>query len=127
MQSVTEVEEEWSKKPKRINVLKDLAVSSTKAPISSIALRPLGAAYIPILLNEVEQEQSGNGDREAIVVAVGLCDREGERVYTVYDPILGGEIYLNYFKRLYTLCRCKNLFAGALITEKKKHKLVKGG
>ena len=32
-------------------------------PISSKALRPLEAAYIPILLSEVEQEQrpSGNG------------------------------------------------------------------
>ena len=36
-------------------------------PISSSGPRPLGAAYIPILLSEVEQEQrpSGNGDREA--------------------------------------------------------------
>ena len=43
-------------------------------PISSSALRPLGAAYIPILLREVEQEQrlSGNEDREAIVVGAGL-------------------------------------------------------
>ena len=62
------------------------------APISSNAPRPLGAAYVPILLGEVEQEQrpSGNGDREAIVVGAGLCDGEGERAYTVYDPILGG-------------------------------------
>ena len=43
-------------------------------PISSSALRPLGAAYIPISLSEVEQEQrpSRNGDREAIVVGAGL-------------------------------------------------------
>ena len=62
-------------------------------PISSNAPRPLGAAYVPILLSEVEQEQrpSGNGDREAIVVGAGLRDGEGERAYTVYDPILGGE------------------------------------
>ena len=35
-------------------------------PISSSALRPLGAAYIPILLSEVEHDQrpSGNEDRE---------------------------------------------------------------
>ena len=35
---------------------------------------PFGAAYVPILLSEVEQEQrpSGNGDREAIVVGAGL-------------------------------------------------------
>ena len=59
-------------------------------PISSNAPRPLGAAYVPILLSEVEQEQrpSGNGDREAIVVGAGFCDGEGERAYTVYDPIL---------------------------------------
>ena len=48
--------------------------------------RPLGAAYVPILLSEVEQEQrpSGNGDREAIVVGAGLCDGEGERAYIGY-------------------------------------------
>ena len=57
-------------------------------PISSSALRHLGAAYYPILLNEVEQEQrpSGNEDREAIVVGAGLCDSEGERAYTAYAP-----------------------------------------
>ena len=58
------------------------------------------AAFVPIFLSEVEQEQrpSGNGDREAIVVGAGLCDGEGERAYSVYDPILG-EKYLIYFKR----------------------------
>ena len=42
--------------------------------ISSSAPRPLGAAYAPILLREVEQKQRpiGNGDREAIVVGAGL-------------------------------------------------------
>ena len=50
--------------------------------------RPVGRAFVPILLSEVEQEQgpSGNGDREAIVVGAGLCDGEGERAYTGYDP-----------------------------------------
>ena len=59
-------------------------------PISSSALQPLGAAYIPILLSEVEQEQrpSGNEDREAIVVGAGLCDGEGEGAYTAYAPIM---------------------------------------
>ena len=53
-------------------------------PISSSALRPLGDAYFPILLSEVEQEQrpSGNEDRGAIVVGAGLRDGEGERAYT---------------------------------------------
>ena len=57
-------------------------------PISSSAPRPLGAAYIPILLSEVEQEQrpSGNGDREAIVSGAGLCDCEGERAYIAHAP-----------------------------------------
>ena len=57
-------------------------------PISSSALRPIGAAYIPILLSEVEQEQrpSGNEDREAIVVRAGLCAGEGERAYTANTP-----------------------------------------
>ena len=53
------------------------------APISSSA-----PAYVPILLSEFEQEQrpSGNGDCEAIVAGAGLCDGEGERAYTIYDP-----------------------------------------
>ena len=57
-------------------------------PFSSSAPQPLGAAYIPILLSEVEQEQrpSGSGDREAIVVGAGLCNGESERVYTAYAP-----------------------------------------
>ena len=57
-------------------------------PIPSSAPRPLRAAYVPILLSEVEQERrpSGNGDREAIVVGAGLCDGEGERAYTAYAP-----------------------------------------
>ena len=56
------------------------------APISSSAPRPLGAAYVPILLSEIEQEQrpSGNGDCEAIVVGAGLCDGEGERGVAVF-------------------------------------------
>ena len=90
------------------------------ASISSSAPRPLGTAYVPILLSEVEQEQrpSGNGDREVIVVGAGLCDGEGERAYTVYDPILGEKKYLIYFKRSAgaktrygTICRktvCRN-------------------
>ena len=59
-------------------------------PISSSAPRALGAAYVPILLSEVEQEQrpSGNGDREAIVVVADHCDDEGERAYTIHDPTL---------------------------------------
>ena len=71
------------------------------APISSSAPQPLGAAHSPIMLSEVEQEQrlSGNGDREVIVVGAGLCDGEGERAYTVYDPILGEENNLKLFKR----------------------------
>ena len=69
--------------------------------LSSSAPRPLGAAYFPILQGEVEQEPrpSSNGDHEAIVVGACLCDGDGERAYTVYDPILGGERYLKYFKR----------------------------
>ena len=57
-------------------------------PISSSAPRPLGAAYIPILLSEVEQEQRpcGNGDSEATVVGAGLCDGEGERAYIAHAP-----------------------------------------
>ena len=53
-------------------------------PISSSALRSLGAAYNPNV--EQEQRPSGNEDREAIVVGAGLCDGEGERAYTAYAP-----------------------------------------
>ena len=58
-------------------------------PISFSAPRLLGAAYLPILLSEVEQEErpSGNGDRDAIVVGAGLCDSEGERAYTGYTTL----------------------------------------
>ena len=50
---------------------------------SSSAPRLLGAAYVPILLSEVEQEQRlcVNEYREAIVVGADLCDGEGERAY----------------------------------------------
>ena len=49
-------------------------------PFSSSSSRPLGDAYVPILLSEVDQEQrpSGNEDREAIVLGAGLCNGEGE-------------------------------------------------
>ena len=62
--------------------------------ISSSAPRPLGAAYVPIFLSEVEQEQrpSGNGHREAIVVGAGLYDGEGERAYTGYAPSFSFQI-----------------------------------
>ena len=65
-------------------------------------MRPLGAAYVLILLSEVEQEQrtSGNGDREAIVVGAGLCDGEGERAYTEYVPILEGDSTENFMRHL---------------------------
>ena len=47
-----------------------------------------GAAYVPILLRKVEQERrpSGNGDREAIEVGVGLCDGEVEHAHIEYVP-----------------------------------------
>ena len=68
-------------------------------PLSSSAPRPLGAAYIPILLSVVEQEQrpSGNGDREAIVVGAGLRDGEGERAYTGYAPHIIRNVSANVF------------------------------
>ena len=71
-------------------------------PISSSAPRPLGAAYVPILLSEVEQEQkpSGNRDREAIVVGAGLCNREGERTYTIYEPPI---LFLIIFAKVYII------------------------
>ena len=81
-------------------------------PISSSAPRPLGAAYIPILLSEVEQEQrpSGNGDREAIVVGAGLCDGEGERAYTGYAPHIIRNVSANVFSlRRFGIFFCRNV------------------
>ena len=43
-----------------------------------------GAAYFPIFLGAVEQMQSGNGDRETIVVGAGLCNDEGISVFRSY-------------------------------------------
>ena len=70
---------------KKINCLRSKTKKNKnikRVPIPSSAPRPLGAAYVPILLSEVEQEQrpSGNG------VGAGLCDCEGERAYTAYAP-----------------------------------------
>ena len=74
-------------------------------PNSSSAPRILGAAYVHILLSDVEQEQrpSGNGDREAIVVGAGLCDDEGGRAYTVYDPTFFLRRYSCSFQTLGTV------------------------
>ena len=80
--------------------------------ISSGAPRPLGAAYIPILLSEVEQEQrpSGNGDREAIVVGAGLCDGEGERAYTGYAPHIIRNVSANVFSLgRFSIFFCRNV------------------
>ena len=78
--------------------------------ISSSALRPLETAYVPILLSEVEQEQSpsGNGDCEATVVRAGLCDGEGERAYTAYDPAFYFRPISQTFTNSTYLCRPKN-------------------
>ena len=87
--------------------------------ISSSAPRPLGAAYIPILLSDVEQEQrpSGNGDREAIVVGARLCDGEGERAYTGYAPHIIRHIS-NYFSlRLYNV-------VNSVITDRKMYRCM---
>ena len=78
-------------------------------PISSSAPRLLGAAYIPILLSEVEQEQrpSGNGDREAIVVGAGLCDGEGKRAYIAY---IMRDVSANFFSlRRFGIFFCRNV------------------
>ena len=81
-------------------------------PISSSAPRLLGAAYFPILLSEVEQEQrsSGNGDREAIVVGAGLCDGEGERAYTGYAPhIIRNVSAIVFSLRRFGMFFCRNV------------------
>ena len=80
-------------------------------PISSSAPRLLGAAYIPIMLSEAEQEQrlSGNGDRGAIVVGAGLCDGEGEHVYTGYAPHIRN-VSANVFSlRQFGIFFCRNV------------------
>ena len=76
-------------------------------PISSSAPRPLGAAYIPISLSEVEQEQrpSGNGDRESVVVGAGLCDGEGKRAYIAYIMRDVSANFLAWDVSAYFFCR----------------------
>ena len=80
-------------------MMESIKRASDMSPVSSIAPRPLGAAYIPILLSEVKQEQrpSRNGDREAIVVGAGLCEGEGERAYTGYAPHIIRNVSANVF------------------------------
>ena len=70
--------------PKRLLPKRPVPLSDM-SPFPLVPRGPL-AAYFPILLSEVEQEQrpSGNGDREAIVVGAGLCDGEGERAYIAF-------------------------------------------
>ena len=74
-------------------------------PISSSAP---WTTHVSILLSEVEQEhrRNSNGDREAIVVGADLCDGEGERAYTVYDPTLGGKNTINIVRRLRKVIFC---------------------
>ena len=57
------------------------------------------AAYVPILLSDVEQEErpSGSGDSE---VGAALCDGEAERAYTAYAPYLVGESTENVVRPL---------------------------
>ena len=68
-------------------MMQSIKHASNMSPFPLVPAAPW-AAYVPILLSEVEQKQrlSGNGDREAIVVGAGLCDGEGERAYTGYAP-----------------------------------------
>ena len=70
--------------------------ASGMSPLPLVRRGPFGAAYVSVLLSEVEQvhRPSGNGDREAIVVAAGLCDGEGERSYTGYVPHFSFRILL---------------------------------
>ena len=72
----------------RVHFLERYKTCLGYVPTPSSAPRPLGAAYVPTLPSDVEQEQrpSGNIDREAIVVRAGLCDGEGERAYTANAP-----------------------------------------
>ena len=92
---------ELKKNDKNINVgmMQSIKRASDMSPFPLVPRGPLGAAYIPILLSEVEQEQrpSGNGDREAIVVGAGLCDSEGERAYTGYAPHIIRNVSANVF------------------------------
>ena len=78
--------------------------ASVVSPFPLVPRGPFGAAYVPILLSEVEQEQrpSGNRDCEAIVVGGGLCDGEGERAYTGYAPTIerkGTENFVETFMK----------------------------
>ena len=108
MHTVTEIEIKKStivRSNQGFQTISDFAFSNNNVfgrrirPQFLCASRPRGAAYVPIVLSEVEQEQrpSENGDREAIVVGAGLCDSEGDSAYTIYDPVFGREKYLKLF------------------------------
>ena len=56
-------------------------------------------------------------EKSDLFTATRLCDGEGECAYTVYDPIVGEEKYLIYFKRFAraktgyrTICRGQGHF-----------------
>ena len=67
----------------QIEFLEEYKTCLGYVPISSSAPRPLGAAYVPILLSEVEQEQrhSGNGDMPQIMI-VNQLEASKERFRT---------------------------------------------
>ena len=86
MHTVTEIE---VKKGNDIEIESRFSNSSVSYNVLAVGYALISlAAYVPILLNEIEQEQrpSENEDREAIVVGAGLCDGEGERAYTAFAP-----------------------------------------
>ena len=91
MQSVTEIEIKWSKKILIKSMLFSITLRFQITMFLAVGYAPVSSSdpLILILLSEVEQEQKpsgGKGYREAIVVGAGLCDGEGERAYTIYDP-----------------------------------------
>ena len=97
--------------------------ASDVSPFHLVPRGPHGAAYVPILLNEVEQEErpSGNRDREAIVVGAGLCDGEGEHAYTGYVPHLGRWSSQDLVWRMFSLHRICPMWKFELAVSKLLH------
>ena len=90
-------------KTNNVGKMQSINRASDMSPFPLVPCGPLVAAYVPILLSEVEQEQipSGKGDREAIVAGAGLCDGEGEHVYTGYAPHMIRNVSTNVFSLRY--------------------------
>ena len=97
-------------KTNNVGMMQSIKRASDMSPFSLEPAAPR-AAYVPILLSEIEQEQrlSRNGDRQVIVVGAGLRDGEGKRANTGYAPHIKRDVSANVFSlRRFGIFFCGN-------------------